>query len=297
MESRIRPHRSPIRTSACALVALVALALASPSQASVEDIQAKYQESAEAMRAGDYAKAAALSGEALAMSEKEFGKDHPQTGILAYNTGALYVTAKNWAQARPVLETALASYSAAHGESSPKLIPVIDKLVETYRALAQLEPASEVLERKLAIVEKVSGEESKEAADALRDVAATNGLRGRYKLSRRQLRKAMRIYEGTVGKESAEMGQATMALGMNELFDPELGASKLDAGRRIKEGVEILEKAYPPGSQELIQLYTFLERTNRAFPLPESQKEADEYKAKLEEQKKIAAEAEAKGGE
>src|SRR5687768_13209440 len=95
------------RHAAPALILGLLLAVPPLLLASVEDIQAKYAESAAAVKANKLEDAARLSGEALALAEAELGAENEQTGVLAYNTGALYVSLRNWKEARGPLEKAL----------------------------------------------------------------------------------------------------------------------------------------------------------------------------------------------
>src|SRR5215510_7936337 len=188
------------RHAASALILGLLLAAPAPLLASMEDIQAKYNESAAAVKANNIPEAARLSGEALAMAEAELGAEAEQTGVLAYNTGVLYTTIGKWQEARGPLEKALAAYQKAQGKDSPKLISVMDKLQLVYFNLRDANASAPMLDQKLEIVSKLKGEKSKEAADVMRDLAAAETFRNKHDKARRLQRRALSIYEDTVGE-------------------------------------------------------------------------------------------------
>ena len=281
---------------------ILGLLLAAPLSvlASMEDIQAKYNESAAAVKANKLDDAARLSGEALAMAEAELGAEAEQTGVLAYNTGVLYTTLRNWKEARGPLEKALAAYQKVHGKDSPKLIPVMDKLAMVYTALQDANAGAPMLEQKLEIVSKQKGEKSKEAADVIRDLAVAETARGKHEKARRMQRKALGIYEGTVGEKSEEVGMLYLGMSYTEITDPDTGLSKLEtAPKYTRKGIEILESVYPEGSAKRIELYTNMIERSRPFAdsSPQAARNLKELEDKLEAQKKIAAEQQGKAAE
>jgi tetratricopeptide (TPR) repeat protein len=291
-----------LRSAGSALITVILVVAPAALHASMEDIQAKYQKSAEAVKAGNMEEAAKLSGEALALAETELGPDDAQTGVLAYNTGVLYTTLGQWKEARTPLEQALANYGKVHGEDSPKLLPVMDKLGQVYAGMTDADAAAPMLERKLAIVTKANGEKSKQAADAMRDLSLAETLRGKHEKARRMQRKALGIYEDTVGEKSEEVGLLYSAMSFTEFSDPETGASKLDiAPKYDRKGLEILESIYPEGSPQRIRLYS--ERVSRLKqfssldPSGRAAKSLKELEDKLEAQKRIAAEKKAAGAQ
>ncbi len=254
------------RHTASALFLGLLLAAPAPLFASMEDIQAKYNESAAAMKANKIEDAARLSGEALAMAEAELGAEAEQTGVLAYNTGVLYVTLAKWQEARGPLEKALAAYQKSQGKDSPKLLPVMDKLQVVYTNLRDVNAGAAMLDQKLEIVSKAKGEKSKEAADVMRDLAVAETLHGKHDKARRLQRRALAIYEDTVGEKSAEVGGLYLSMSFTEFTDPETGASKLDTAPKYqRKGIEIFESVYPLGSKQLIDLYSGMVERMRPF--------------------------------
>ncbi len=291
----MQPRKAVHAVSAHAVSALiVGLLLAAPGSllASMEDIQAKYNESAAAVTATKLEDAAKLSGEALAMAEAELGEVE-QTGVLAYNTGVLYTTVRNWKEARGPLEKALAIYQKVHGKDSPKLIPVMDKLATVYTALQDANAGVPMLEQKLEIVSKQKGEKSKEAANVMRDLAVAETARGKHEKARRMQRRALGIYTDTVGETSEEVGLLYLGMSYTEFTDPETGLSKLEtAPKYTRKGIEILEAVYPDGSPQRLELYTNMIERTRPFAeaSPQGARNLKELEDKLEAQKKIAAE-------
>ena len=70
-----------------------------------------------------------------------------------YDTGAVYVALRSWAESRGPLEQALASYGEVHGEESPKLLPVVDQLRDVYQGLAVVPGVMEPLRHRRQVVE------------------------------------------------------------------------------------------------------------------------------------------------
>jgi hypothetical protein len=249
-------RRDRYRAAACVAVAAT-LTLSggqSTARASEDEIRATFAEARAAIEAGRYESAAELSQRALDQARKELGDEHPDTVMLAYNTGQLYAELQVWTRAEAALELALPGYAKLHGDTSPRLLPVVERLLAVYRATADLDGSIAMLERNLAIAGVNEGQESAAAAGAMRalaDMLVYKGGDSTLRRAGRLARAARRIYAEALGEASASVGETYLVTARVALAEGNFASAVEDR----RKGLAVLEAALPEGDPRLIALY------------------------------------------
>ncbi len=103
---------------------------------------------------GRYAEAEPFAAEALELSSKEFGPDHPKTAILLNNLALLYQDQGRYAEAEPLYRRSLAIDEKAFGPEYPSVATYLDSLAAMYQAQGRYTEAEPLHKRSLAIREK-----------------------------------------------------------------------------------------------------------------------------------------------
>ena len=106
---------------------------------------------------GKYAEAEPLALQALKVSLKKNGPDHPDTATSLNNLANLYYTQAKHDLAEPLYERALAIYEKALGPDHPDTATSLNNLALLYYTQAKHDLAEPLYERALAICEKALG--------------------------------------------------------------------------------------------------------------------------------------------
>ena len=106
---------------------------------------------------GKYAEAEPLALQAIEVSLKKNGPDHPDTATSLNNLAELYSTQGKYDLAEPLYKRALAIREKALGPDHPDTATDLNNLAELYRTQAKYDLAEPLYERALAIREKVLG--------------------------------------------------------------------------------------------------------------------------------------------
>ncbi len=136
-------------------------------------------------------KAAMVMQEALEISERKLGKNHPHTAEILNKQVELYYKAGRYKEVEPLLKRSLEINEKILGENHPKLIFSLINLADFYGISNRYTEASTLHERILKILEKTYGEEHINTVQGLDNLAYFYIHAGRYgeaeSLSRRSL--------------------------------------------------------------------------------------------------------------
>ena len=129
---------------------------------------------------GRYQEAIPFAEKALALGEREFGRDDPNTAALLNNLAVLYEEQGRYAAAEPLHKRALAIWEKALGPEHPDLATSLNNLAELYRTQGRYAAAEPLYKRALAISEKALGPEHPAVATTLSNLAGLYAAQGRY---------------------------------------------------------------------------------------------------------------------
>ncbi|HEY4404889.1 MAG TPA: tetratricopeptide repeat protein [Xanthobacteraceae bacterium] len=159
-----------------------------------------------------YAQARPLYERALALKEKAFGPDHPETALSLNNLALLLQDQGDLAGARPLHERALAIREKALGPGHPYTAESLNNLALLLQAQGDLAAARPLLERALAIDEQALGPDHPSTAISLNNLALLLQAEGDLAGARPLYERALAISEKVLGLE-----HPSTAAGLNNL--------------------------------------------------------------------------------
>jgi tetratricopeptide (TPR) repeat protein len=148
-----------------------------------------------------YSQAATLFRDALAIREKVFGPEHPETSTSLNNLAALLRDQGDYAAARPLFERALAISEKALGTEHPETSTHLNNLALLLRDQGDLLGVRPLFERALAISEKALGPEHPDTARSLNNLALSLDAQGDLAGARPLFERALAIREKSLGPE------------------------------------------------------------------------------------------------
>jgi tetratricopeptide (TPR) repeat protein len=140
-----------------------------------------------------YSQAAPLLRDALAISVKVLGPEHPDTAISLTNLANLLWSQGDLVGARPLYERALAIREKAFGPEHPDTATCLNSLASVLKAQGDFAGARPLSERALAIREKTLGPEHYDTAESLNDLAVLLSNEGDFAGARLLLKRALAI--------------------------------------------------------------------------------------------------------
>lgn len=165
----------------CAALALSAAAIADPARdadaaARVNRLQAA---TVGALNAGDLTQAEALGREALTLSERVHGPDHPETGDCLSNLAAVLRAAERLEEAGPYYERAYAVHDAANGLQHPDTLRTLNNLAVYYNTIGRRDEAGPLLETVFLATQALMGFEHPDTQRAADNLDRFNAQRNR----------------------------------------------------------------------------------------------------------------------
>ena len=159
-------------------------------------------------RVGDYAGAEQFARQALAVAERAFGPEHPNT-VTSLNNLALVLRGQGrYGEAEPLHRRALAIYEKVLGPKHPFTATSLNNLAAVLEAQGRYGEAESLYRRALAIYEKVRGSEHPDTATSLNNLAAVLQDQGRYGEAELLHRRALAIRENVLEAEHPDTAQS-----------------------------------------------------------------------------------------
>jgi tetratricopeptide (TPR) repeat protein len=145
-----------------------------------------------------------LRQDALAISEKTLGPEHPDTAASLNNLAVLLHDQGDYAGARPLYERALAIREKALGPEHPETATSLNSLARVLHDQGDLAGARPLIEGALAINEKALGPEHPATAMSLNNLAGLLQTQGDLAGARSLIERALAINEKALGPEHAD---------------------------------------------------------------------------------------------
>ena len=121
-----------------------------PAHAQSPELLDAYNRFSELDAEGRYHEAIPFAEKAVALVEREFGPDDPNTATLLNNLAELYRVQGKYAEAEPLYQRALAILENALGPDHPDVATALNNLAALYHAQGQYAEAEPLLMRALA---------------------------------------------------------------------------------------------------------------------------------------------------
>jgi tetratricopeptide (TPR) repeat protein len=155
-----------------------------------------------------YSQAAPLLRDALAISLKVLGPEHPDTAISLNNLANVLRAQGDLAEARPLSEQALAIREKVLGPEHPDTAISLTNLANLLWSQGDLVGARPLYERALAIREKGFGPEHSDTATCLNSLASVLKAQGDFAGARPLYERALAIREKTLGPEHYDTAES-----------------------------------------------------------------------------------------
>ncbi len=191
---------------------------------------------------GEFGPALAELQQALAISQKVWGHDHPNVAAALGNLGIVLMELGRFEEARESHEEALAIRRAVFGPEHPDVATCLSNLGGVLTCLGLLQEAKEMLELALAIRRKVWGPEHPDVATSLNNLGSLLADLGLFEEARRKHEEALEIYQKVLGPEPPDVATSLNNLG-NVLA--RLGRL-LEAKKKLGEALAIKQKVLGP---------------------------------------------------
>jgi tetratricopeptide (TPR) repeat protein len=162
---------------------------------------------------GNYALAEPLLHQALAISEKMGGPEHPSTGTRLDSLGLLVMDKGDYEGAEPLLRRALAIFEKMKGPEHPSTGNSLDSLGSLLRHKGDYGGAELLYRGALAISEKMEGPEHPTTGIRLNNLGLLLSDKGDYEGAEPLLRRALAISEKLEGPEHSSTGAPLNNLG------------------------------------------------------------------------------------
>jgi len=219
---------------------------------------------------GLYNEAEPLIRQALEISEKALGPNHPSTPASVNNLAALYQSQGRYNEAEPLYKRALEICEEALGPNHPHTASSLNNLASLYNEQGRYSEAEPLYKRALEIREKVLGPNHRDTAQSLSNLAGLYVRQGRYNEAEMLYKLALEMRERVLGASHPDTAQSLSNLAV--LYNSQ--GRYNEAEPLYKRTLEIREKALGPSHpstamslSNLAVLHVNQGRYNEAEPL------------------------------
>ena len=170
--------------------------------------------------------------QALALTERALGPDHPEAALTLQELGRLHLDEDRLDAARPLLERALAITARSRGGEHPRIGLILHELGRLRLGERRSGEAQSLFEQALAIKERALGPQHSTVAVTLYELGRLHLAEGTLAEARPLLERALAIAETSFGPRHPETGGMLLTLGR-------LAADE----RRTEDARSLLERA------------------------------------------------------
>lgn len=234
------------------LLTASAVALACPG-ARAADYTEQYERYREAVAAKDLESAVVHARRALLAATRELGPQAEQTGVLAYNLGAVNYQLGRYADAAKALEQAIPVYESVYGPSSEQLTKPLVKLAGSHQELEHWDRAERLYVRASSILIEKRGRKDPEVGlilGQLMQVAA--GIDDPKRVRSYGLR-SLAALDGTDQGDPIALANIHVTVAGAEM---RLGDAR-QARRHTERAVELYESRYERTDPQMLRIYGF----------------------------------------
>ena len=150
---------------------LLIVACATTSQDPPELLQDLGAEYGRLLKKGRYAEAADVAGQALIVTEQNFGPDHPATARALNNLAVTYQARGKYAEAEMLYRRSLAIDEKSLGKDHPHVVQTLNNLAAIYQSQGRYAEAETFYRQALEILEQCLGESNVDVAASLKNLA------------------------------------------------------------------------------------------------------------------------------
>ncbi|HEY6342498.1 MAG TPA: tetratricopeptide repeat protein [Bryobacteraceae bacterium] len=195
-----------------------------------------------------YREAEPLYQKSLAIAEKVFGPDYPETASRLNNLAELYRDQGRYGEALPLYQRALAIAEKALGADHPRTATCLNNLAALYDDQGRDDEAEPLYRRAIAIAEKALGPDHPSTAIHLNSLALLYKNQGRYEEAEPLHRRALAINENALGADHLDTARS-----LNNLAYLQEKQDRYDEAEPLfQRALQIYEAALGPDHPETI---------------------------------------------
>jgi CHAT domain-containing protein/Flp pilus assembly protein TadD len=150
---------------------------------------------------GRYSEAEPLFKQALQLSEKVLGKEHPDTLVSMNNLAGLYRSQGRYSEAEPLYKQALQLREKVLGREHPNTLTSMNNLAGLYRSQGRYSEAEPLFKQALQLSEKILGKEHPNTLISMNNLALLYKSQGRYSEAEPLYKQALQLSEKVLGRE------------------------------------------------------------------------------------------------
>jgi tetratricopeptide (TPR) repeat protein len=200
----------------------------------------------ELYQAGKFNEAIPIAQEALELSKKALGPDHPQTAGALDTLARLYYFTGDYARAEPLYQRTLQIAEKALGPDHPDTATALSDLALLYRSTGNYTKAEPLYRRALEIKQKALGPDDPGTATTLNNLALLYRFTGDYDKAEPLYRRALEIKQKALGPD--DPGTATTLNNLAELYRAK--GDYAEAEPLCQRAVRIAEKSLGPDHRQ-----------------------------------------------
>jgi CHAT domain-containing protein/tetratricopeptide (TPR) repeat protein len=252
-------------TAACILLAAM-LASALPLTAAAQEVNdacALNPQFVQLIGQGKYAEAAALSQQALSLTERTMGLEHPGTIACVNNLAVLYQKLGRYTEAEPLYKRALAALEKRTGRNSLEVAAQLKRIVDLYSVQQRPADAMPLLERATAIGEKALGPGHPGICQYFDAFANVYWQQGRFNDAEQYYKRSLAVREKASGKERLEAAVSLDSLALLYSIQGRRAEAEEHSKRALAIREEILGPEHPSVAASLDVLTLLYRDTGR----------------------------------
>jgi len=181
---------------------------------------------------GRYEEAEPLYEQALELSQRLLGENHPDVATSLNNLAYLYSSQGRYEEAEPLYEQALELRQRNLGENHPDVARSLNNLAGLYSSQGRYEEAEPLYEQALELMKRLLGENHPDVAISLNNLAYLYDSQGRYEEAEPLYEQALELRQRNLGENHPDV-----ATSLNNL------AALYDSQGRYEEAEPLYEQA------------------------------------------------------
>jgi len=184
------------------VVAALCLILAAVASAQETTWNALNRQILKLIKEQKHAEGVEVATKALAIAEKTFGPDHPDTALSLKALAFFYERQGKYTEAEPLYRRSLQIKEKALGEDHRRVANALNSLAVLLKRQTRFSEAEPLDRRCLAIREMALGTEHPDVAQSLNDLAVDCQYQGKYSEAEPLFRRSLAILEKALGKDN-----------------------------------------------------------------------------------------------
>ena len=187
----------------------------------------------------DFDEAEKLLDESLVMSQKVYGKNHPQVSSVHKIRAWLFEQKKDFPVSIDSWQKALAVEEKLYGVNHPNIATTLNSIGANYFNSKKIEKAEETWQKALKIRQKSLGEEHPEVTWVISNLALLEFERKDYKKAEKLFSESLRIQKKGMPANHPQIGYSMVGLGKTVLKEKRA----VEAEKLLREGIEIVNNS------------------------------------------------------